>query len=258
VWDLGCGDGRFVRAFLAAGAARVLASDLQPTTFDDPRVDVITGGFPEASTRWGFPVPVDLVFMSLLTEHVADLRQFMHSLAALVGPETDVLIHHDNFFHPVGHHDHGLLSLDPQTFRIEPQGVDCWNASDKCSASAEHRAQLTAAVPYLWSARSEATRDPSACHRCNYYLRSQPWAHLRAVDWQATFPEPFFSTELNRVTPDQLRWFAQEAGFDVVTERLSWAMNDLPADIEQRFGPELPRIFTVTMRLRLGSVVTSG
>ena len=258
VWDLGCGDGRFVAAFLELGASRVLASDLHipqtgaaDTLRNDPRVAWLVGDFEAARRAWGQPMPVDVVFMSLMTEHVTEPRAFLHNLAALLSSDTEVLLHHDNFFHPVGHHDHGLLFLNSKTWCIDPQGIVCWDKPQRCVASAEHRQHLLANFPQLWSQASESTRDPASCASCNYFRRSRPWAHLiYGDDLARTFPEAFFWNDLNRLTPDQLKWFAQEAGFSILHERRLWVANEVPPDLEFRFGKENLTTFTSTLRLR--------
>jgi Methyltransferase domain len=185
VWDLGCGDGRFSAAFVEMRAAKVMASDLHiPFTGASsslrhhPTIQWLVGGFDAATQEWGNPVPADLVFMCLMSEHVSEPRTFFRHLASIVARGTEVFIQHDNFFQPVGHHDHGLLFLNPQSWKIEPQGVRCWETDRKCDASEEHRRALLATYPNLWSSASKATRNPADCTRCNYFRRSQPWSHL--------------------------------------------------------------------------------
>lgn len=186
-----------------------------------------------------------------MTEHTSDPRAFFRSLALALRPGTEVLMHHDNFFQPVGHHDHGLLFLNNQTWSIDPQGISCWKSAERCAASAGHRRRLLEEFPLVWSQASEATCDPSSCGCCNYFRRSRPWAHLLyGDDLLRTFPEPFFSNDLNRITPDQLKWYVQEAGFAILKERRTWVKNEVPPNLEYRFGRENLSTFTITLRAR--------
>ena len=257
IWDVGCGNGRFTEAFIRLGAGRVLATDLKIPAHcssvlqGDSRVELLLGDADAACRAWGRPLPVDLVFMSLMTEHVAEPRAFLHNLAEALPSGAEAFVEHDNFFQPVGHHDHGLLFLNDRTSIVEPQGIACWERPERCDASAEHRKNLIANSPLLWSETSEATRDPANCTGCNYYRRSQPWAHLVYGDQLLqTFPETFFSRRLNRIMPDQLKWFVQEAGFLILNESRSWVMNAVPNNLALRYGQENLSTFTIKLRLR--------
>lgn len=265
VWDLGCGDGRFSAAFLALGAAGVLASDLNvPPTgpiaslLDDPRMTLVRGGFDEVKRELGDKPPVDLIFMSLMTEHVDEPRSFFRALAELARPDTEIHVHHDNFFQPTGHHDHGLISLDPESFSVVRRGPACWESNDKCEVSKDYRDWLCTHASQLWSRASEDTKNPTNCESCNYFRRSRPWAHLIYREhFQRTFPEPFFTTSLNRFTPEQILWAVEESGFETLKTERVWIMNPIPDELADRFGRETLATFTLTIRMRLRKSASS-
>ncbi|WP_343715726.1 class I SAM-dependent methyltransferase [Inquilinus sp.] len=250
VWDLGCGDGIFSGAFHGMGARSVLASDLQNIVSPELRqhIEFRQCDIDHAAEAFGADLikSVDIVFMHLMTEHVSDLRGLFRSLARCLRPGTEIFVHHDCYQHPVGHHDHQLLFLDEPSWSIKPQGVRCWEMPEKCGASAAHRGSLSA---YQWSAESEATRNPLRCDDCNYFRRSQPWAHLiYGNDYSRTFPEIWFRDELNRLTSSQVRWFAQEAGFSVTAEHRIM-INNVPSDnLSALYGAAELRTFTYSMR----------
>jgi SAM-dependent methyltransferase len=260
VWDLGCGTGPFVDAFVRLGAARVFATDIvinrnaiPPNLLTDARVVFVDGGFDAATRQIGEAgiVPADIVFMHLMTEHVSDARGFFYDLSRIVRPSTEIFVHHDNFYQPTGHHDHGFLFLNEKTWAIEPQGVQCWEMPEKCAASESHRASVGQRWPFLWSAASGATLNPARCKDCNYFRRSTPWAHLvYANDWRRTFPERWFCEQVNRITPKQLRWFIEEAGFVVNEERRTWIANAPPAGLLDQYAREDLTTFTYSLRAR--------
>jgi hypothetical protein len=251
-WDLGCGTGVFARAMLSMGAKLVLASDLELPPINDPCENVVwvNGNFDAADDAIGGLSRIDFVLMHLMSEHVHGLKDFLIDLYARLRPGAQVVIHHDNYFQPVGHHDHGLIALDGATWIVEPVGKRCWESAQKCAASADHREKLATKFRRLWSAGSEATRDPLNCDGCNYFRRSQPWAHLiYGSDLRRTFPEDFFRTNLNRLSPAQVVWDVQDAGFAIVKEQRSWIMNPPPADLVRQYGADNLQTFTITLRL---------
>lgn len=255
VWDLGCGSGGFAEGLAALGAASVLATDLvlSPSIRSHSGIAYVEGGFDAVAVALGDASAlqrVDFVFMHLVSEHIDGPKPLLRALHGRLRPRAEVLIHHDNYFQPAGHHDHGLVALNERTWCVEPRGVACWRQRC-CDLSEDHRSELRAHWPQLWSEASEATRDPARCQDCNYFRRSQPWAHLKyGSDLRRTFPEVWFREQLNRLTPRQLTWDVQDAGFSILAERRSWVMNETPPDLVRAHGMEDLSTFTITLRLR--------
>jgi SAM-dependent methyltransferase len=251
-WDLGCGAGSFSIALAEMKAKSVLASDLALPSgiLNHPKITFVRGDVDAASIAIGGLHKVDLVFMHLMSEHVINLKGFLQNLHSRLRPGAELLIHHDNYFQPVGHHDHGLIALNESSWEIEAKGPKCWDVPQKCDASADRRAVLRKDWGLLWSEASEASKDPENCHRCNYYRRSQPWAHLIYGDeLRRTFPESFFRTAINRLSPAQVRWDVQDADFSIVKEKYSWILNKPPDELVTAYGKHCLQTFTMTFRI---------
>lgn len=254
VVDLGCGFGDFSVAFARLGASEVMALDvnIQKERLSAEALAHPAVRFVEATSadlgRILQPGARPVLFLHLMTEHVDEPRSFFRELARNVPAGTELFVHHDNYYQPVGHHDHGFLALDPGTGAVRPQGVACWDHAQKCRVSDEHRAQLAAERPWQWSPASEATRDPAHCDRCSYYRRSIPWAHLiYEAERREVWPEAFFSDALNAISAYELRKVVTDAGFKVTAEEKTWVMNEPPASLADRYGRETLVTFTVTL-----------
>lgn len=252
VWDLGCGAGSFAHALAEVGARRVLGSDLglPPGTEDRGCTQFVRGDFDAADAVAGGLRHVDVVFMHLMSEHVLDFKSFMASLFGRLRPGAEVLVHHDNYYQPVGSHDHGLIALNPETWMIEAQGPKCWLLEEKCEASRERRAVVRQRWSQIFSQGSDDTRNPEVCSSCNYFRRSQPWAHLvYGQELRRTFPESFVRTALNRLTPAQVMWDIQDAGFVIAKQERTWIQNPVPEDLAREYGAHTLQTFTLTCRL---------
>ena len=253
IWDLGCGEGSFCAAFAELGAARVLATDLQnlvpASLLSGGKVTFNQGGLAEAVAAFGENgyVPADVVFMHLMTEHVADLRGFCRSLAGRVKPDAEIFLHHDCYFHPVGHHDHHHLFLDDRTWTIEPQGVPCWETAEKCEASSSHRAL---APPFSGQLLRKLLATPTTARIVITTAEAAVGSLVYGDDFNRTFPEIWFRDQLNRLTPKQVRWFVQEAGFSVITEDRSYVMNGPPSDLVAIYGGLDLKTFTYSLRAK--------
>ncbi len=256
VWDMGCGWGAFSLAFLALGAKAVLGSDtvvdrsrMPAALFETEGIRIVEGDTVAlASSAWAGPEGPTLLFMHLVSEHVADLPSLLRSVRSNCPTGTRLFIHHDNYYQPVGHHDHGFLFYRPATHTVESNASPCWESPDKCEASATHRDTLRRERAWQWSDASEATRDPGNCEACNYRIRAQPWAHLIAADrFTRVFPEPFFTAALNKITPFQLRQHLIEAGFDIESDVRDLLANRVPERLEGKFTEADLRTFTVTV-----------
>jgi len=252
VWDLGCGLGKFSAAFARMRAKSILASDisLPPDPPSHAEITYVRGDFDAADAAISLQ-KVDFVFMHLMSEHVTHLKDFLGGLHRRLRPGSDLLLHHDNYFQPVGHHDHAFLRLNEATWEVDASGPACWQSPRKCAASAERRAILLKEWSNLWSEASEATKDPANCDGCNFYRRSRPWAHLLyGNELQRTFPEAFFRKYLNRLSPAQVEWDAQDAGFKVLDSRRSWIMSKPPEHLVLEHGRHALLTFALTLRLR--------
>ncbi len=238
VLDWECGDGAFAAAFGLAGARRIIGSD---RWLDIGHLPEALRTAPQYRFRRAELVEfeqeiigaVDLVFANTVTEHLPDLPRDFSAVHRVLKPGGYLMLNHDNYYQPVGSHDHGFLYYDGKG-GIAQQGPDCWNLPEKCAASDAHRNDVASRLPWTWDARNEAGKDPLNCEACHYYKRSQPWAHLI---WQGEFdrlyPQDSFSTgrpasSLNKVTIFQLRQFLIEAGFEIEREHRASVTNQPP------------------------------
>jgi len=136
-----------------------------------------------------------------------------------LAPGGVLFLNHDNYYQPVGSHDHGFLYW--KNNEIVFLGPRCWEKQAKCAESADFRASIATRLPWTWDARTEARLTPEDCQRCPYYRRAQPWAHLLyQSEFRDVYPQPCFTTgyprsSLNKITPFMLRQFIIEAGFDI-------------------------------------------
>lgn len=257
LWDVGCGTGVFSRAFLDNGAEHVYASDIAMNIqnvgplADDPGISFIDGDLKGAITQIGAHGRPSIIFMHLMTEHVYDLRSFMKELREVVGnDDVEIFIHHGNYFQPVGHHDFPFLDLDPATYSVRRQTVDCWNKPEKCFASEEHRAKMLREISWQWGHHSQKTADGN-CETCNYRLRSEPWAHLLHRDrFMEVWPEPFYAQMMNKTTPFQVIQYSLEAGFEIAREERSWAMNEIDERLLADFARGDLSTYTQTVWLK--------
>jgi predicted RNA methylase len=256
VWDLGCGTGEFAEAFAEEGAEWVFATDIHldrahmGARLNHPKITFLECDVDSAAPAIYAQRPPDVVFLHLVTEHVGDLRAFLRALRVAIGATSPhIFLHHDNYYQPVGHHDHPFLSLDPASNAIAPRAVRCWDDPARCAASAAHRAELLRDRSWQYGPESDAT--VGECVRCNYRLRAQPWAHLLNADrFVEVFPESFYSVALNAVTPFQLKQFVRQAGFDIQREHSLVVGNEPPPALLLQFRRAELRTFTVSLLLR--------
>jgi SAM-dependent methyltransferase len=237
VLDWECGDGAFVAAFGLSGARRIIASD---KWLDIARIPPVLRDAPDfhfkataiAAFERELHGMVDLVFANTVTEHMQDLPGDFAAVHRVLRPGGHFVINHDNYYQPVGSHDHGFLYYEGG--QVVRQGPDCWNSDLKCAASQAHRDDIAERLPWTWDRRNETHRDPLNCKACHYYKRSQPWAHLIYQDeFDALFPQDSFSTgretsSLNKATVFQLRQFLIEAGFEIEKEHREMIGNRPP------------------------------
>jgi len=198
---------------------------------------------------------INLIFANTVTEHMQSLAQDFHIAYRLLERGGRLFVNHDNYYQPVGSHDHGFLFYGPES-EIVFQGTACWTTAQKCDSSASHRADIARRYPWTWNAELDGARDPSNCPACPYFKRSQAWAHLLySSEFDTLFPTPAFKTgvegaSLNKLTIFQLKQLLIENSFVIVTERRSHVSNTPPAELlsgEMSFTRE--DLTTATIRI---------
>ena len=237
VLDWECGDGAFSAAFALGGARLVFGSD---QWLDVKRLPAVARASPLFRFRRAdirdiedeLRGSVDLAFANTVTEHIPDLPASFASLFQVIKPGGYLFLNHDNYYQPVGSHDHGFLRYGGTD--IVRQGPACWDDGANCSLSKPFRDEVARRLPWTWDQRNEAHLTPLVCADCHYYRRSQPWAHLLYQDdFGSLFPQNSFSTgkpnsSLNKVTIFQLRQFLTEAGFEIEKEGRAIVGNQPP------------------------------
>lgn len=240
VLDWECGDAAFAMAFAIGGAAHVYAADswlnmdLVPSTLKNAeRIRLRKAAIGQYAHE--IHGAVDLVFANTVTEHVQNVPADFAEIYKVLRSGGCMFINHDNYYHPVGSHDHGLLFYGSK--EIEAQGPKCWEMPGKCAESQAYRKAMTQRFPWTWDARNEGKLDPAHCEACHYFKRSQPWAHLLYQNEFATlFPQHGFTTgqpqsSLNKLTIFQLRQLIVEAGFLIEKEYFAKVKNEPPEEL---------------------------
>lgn len=255
ILDLGCGWGAGCAAFLERGARFAWGIDPVLTSEMLSHLSVL----PQSRFTAGILAPevfvpqrFDLVYAHFTTEHIYNLARVMGYVFELLKPGGHFVCLHDNYYAPMGGHDHAFIGPAPGKDRIlQSKAPPCWKSPHKCAASATFRQE--AEQQYDWTLKGW-TLTPSDCSLCSYYHRAQLWGHLLFQEYyRKDFPGDFFQTRLecglNKVTPFQLRQFLVEAGFDLVTWERSM-INNVPP-------PELTRLFPID-DLQTGCILFAG
>jgi 2-polyprenyl-6-hydroxyphenyl methylase/3-demethylubiquinone-9 3-methyltransferase len=241
VVDWEAGDCAFAVAMLRMGAQRVFAidswmneSEMAPSLLTFPGLLAARCNIHDlAASLRPREIAVDLVFCNTVTEHVQDLVSSLAAIRGILRRYGYFFTNHDNYYQPVGSHDHGFLFYGNEN-AIDPQGVACWRMPKKCGASEEHRQSIKNRFPWTWNESLEKSRNPDFCAGCFYYKRSQPWAHLiYQTEFCDLFPsESFFTgtknSSLNKITTFQLRQFIVESGLEIRAVNRTNASNDPP------------------------------
>lgn len=242
--DWECGDCAFAIALLLCGAKRVMAAD---SWLDEGRLPsgllampgLVTAKLDIAGVAAAFAdagIVADLVFANTVTEHIQDLPAAFTAIRRSLRPGGYFFTNHDNYYQPVGSHDHGFLFYGPNN-EIVFQGVRCWEKAEKCAASDEHRARIARDLPWTLTREQDATRNPTNCDKCFYFRRAQPWAHLlNQAEFRTYFGSETFTTGrpqsgLNKVTLFQLRQLIVEAGMELVRFDRHLIVNEPPAEL---------------------------
>jgi len=180
----------------------------------------------------------DLVYARLVTEHLIDLQGDLARIFELLKPGGRFVALHDNYYWPMGLHDHVFFEATDNTFTTyRSRAVACWQAPNLCEASAEFRAMIE--QKHDWNIK-DWVLAPDNCPACPYYRRSQLWGHLLyQQDFNTIYAGVFFKTNptggLNKVTPFQLRQLLIEAGFTLTTWSARRIANEPPADLLELF-----------------------
>lgn len=238
VLDWECGRGHYSIAFAQRGATAVLGADswVDAGAISDMRDDRVS--FRKVSvaqlTEEGGD-PFELVFANTVTEHLPNLHHQIQLCANVMARGGSLVLNHDNYYHPVGSHDHGFLgSTDGGIGALGPR---CWDSPERCATSAGFRNEVRRRYPWTWDDQMESGLTPEDCSRCTYFRRSQPWGHLLYQDaFPEVFPQRCFSTGhensgLNKVFPQQLRQALVEAGLRVTFWGTTKVTNVPPAEL---------------------------
>ena len=178
VLDWECGRGVFSAIFLELGAASVTGIDgwLHEDWAKQTLARLPDARFERVSIRElceRSDQHFDLVFANTVTEHLPELAQQLAVCWEILEPGGVLANNHDNYYQPVGSHDHGFLNYGPDD-RIVFQGPACWSDPRRCEASAEFRRALRERLPWTWNEQTEALLDPEECDACPYFRRAQP------------------------------------------------------------------------------------
>jgi hypothetical protein len=237
VVDWEAGDAAFSVAFLIRGARHVFAIDtwMNLDQIPEPLKACQQLTIRKASIRQfshEAHSSAALVFSNTVTEHLQELR----NVYQILGPGGAFFTNHDNYYQPVGSHDHGFLYYG-RWRHIERVCPACWLDAKKCEASAAYRDEIRQKLPWTWDERNERSLNSANCADCHYYMRAQPWAHLIFQDrFHSVFPQVSFHTgvdgaSLNKITPFQLRQYILEAGFCIEKSERAFVKNKPPAEL---------------------------
>jgi hypothetical protein len=261
VLDWEAGDVAFSVAFLIRGARHVFAIDSWMDFDQVPApLKALTSQLTIKKTPirgFGAPAeaPIALVVANTVTEHLQQLPQDLRDVIRVLAPDGMLFTNHDNYYQPVGSHDHGFLFYGRYNC-IERVGPACWLDVRKCEASADHRDRIKREFPWTWDERNEGTLDPGNCMNCHYYMRSQPWAHLMFQDqFLSLYPQTSFHTgiegaSLNKISPFQLRQFILEAGFRIERSERVFVENEPPdALVNKELSVQIVDLKTTMVRI---------
>lgn len=243
ILDIGCGNAASSTLFLERGAKSVWGID--PVTLSDQHLEWLAV-LPDARFHrdrlraevFGSRTPrFDLAFSHWVTEHVSDIPEHFALIYDLLRPGGRYVSLHDNYYAPMGGHDHGYMGPDAENPKvIKSQAVRCWELPEKCESSAAFRegvAQRHDPNIRTWKL------TPDDCTRCPHYHRAQVWGHLLfSDDWAATWGNVYgyrTGLGLNKVSSFQLKQFLIEAGFEVASWHLNKVENVPPPELAARF-----------------------
>lgn len=174
----------------------------------------------------------DIVFAFTVTEHICNMPSVLSAIYNVLRPGGTFFFVHDNYFHPSGAHDNNILQCG-QNGIYKYKGIKCWKSKIKCKETDDIRLYMKNMPFPLWGGVSEGTCNPENCAQCNFYKRTHPWAHLLyRSEFKKVFPETAFSfTNLNKITPFQLKQHIIEAGFTINLWKRTYVKNNLPNEL---------------------------
>ena len=263
VLDWECGTGIFTALFLEQGAVTIKAIDswldtdyVQSTVGTLPNVQFEQISLQQFATDQTQHGCFDVIFANTVTEHMLDLPRLLPLCYTLLDTNGILILNHDNYYQPVGSHDHGFLNYGDRG-EIEFQGPRCWEHVEKCTVSADFRQSIGTRFPWTWNDWTESQLTPENCRVCPYYRRAQPWSHLLYQrEFRQVFPQTCFTTgysnsSLNKVTPFQLQQFLVEAGFDIERWVPNKVFNQPPQQLlEPPFNFSAEDLCTATIAIR--------
>ena len=258
VVDLECGLGAGPQVFAHLGAARAFGVDyylnpLTPSLY--PQSSSIEYLKLDFTTDSPFREEIDFIYLNNASEHIKSVSEYMRVCFEALLPSGTLFIAHDNYYQPVGHHDHKFLFLNDEGNAVATVAPKCWEMEEKCERSSDYRLDLKQVTPPIWSNDIEAYLSPENCGLCPYYKRSQPWAHLfYQNEFNTLFPFSTFRTVdqgyLNKVTIPQIRQFAIEAGFLIDYEERYWLANEPEPPLSHIYSRQDLTTFQYFLRLR--------
>jgi SAM-dependent methyltransferase len=268
VLDWECGRGVFTALFVEMNAAEVTGIDswldkayVRRTLRQLPRARFARTSLERFGRRRRNRGKYDLVFANTVTEHLTRLPSLLTLCYRLLAAGGVIVLNHDNYYQPVGSHDHGFFGYRENN-EVVFLGPQCWLTAEKCATSADFRKSIAERLPWTWDERTDSQLCPDDCPGCPYYRRAQPWGHLiYAAEFRRVFPQPCFTTgypgsSLNKITPFMLRQFLVEAGFDIERWRVYRVGNQPPPELLQppfNFSGEDLCAQTIAVRGRKGS-----
>ena len=258
VVDLECGLGAGAQVFSHLGAAKATGIDYyldQHTSLAYDAKSNIEYLKMDFVSQYKQLAEIDFIYLNNASEHVKSVSDHMRACFESLRPGGILFIAHDNYYQPVGHHDHNFLFLNKAGDRVESIAPRCWDKRDKCKSSERYRRDMLTVMPPVWSEELNDSLDPRDCESCVYFKRSQPWAHLKyQAQFNKLYPFTMFRTldagYLNKVTIPQIRQFAIEAGFCLDYEERYWLANEPDAAISFEYSRADLTTFQYFLRLR--------
>jgi SAM-dependent methyltransferase len=244
VLDFGGSHGELSVVLLQNGARQATVIDTSlPTAFYETKLRTIENlkysdlSVEEYARRSRQSAPLgefDVVVSHTVTEHVQQLASAFAAIYSLLKPGGLFFVVHDNYYHPSGAHDNAMLRAN-SLGRFEYPGPKCWESSDLCEASREYRRSVRMQLPWTWNDEAESMLTPQNCEVCLFYRRTKPWAHIiYQSQFMQVFPQVCFTTgqrssELNKITPFQLKQHLLEARFELELWERTF-VNDTPPE----------------------------